>query len=100
MDFDRKDSIYNKCLQEIAGIYFTAREIDIIACMLNKRSTKKIASMLCISPRTVETHIHNIMIKIGINSKDRIVDFIEKSGKLRYVRQYYLGVLTQKLFET
>ena len=74
-----KKEIYNKQLNLIEGIKFTSREIDVIACILHNRGEKKIAMLLSISPRTVSTHIHNIMLKLGHNYIESIIDFIEKS---------------------
>lgn len=96
---DKKEEIYNQYLQEISGIKFTFREIDIIACILNNRSDKKIAQFLSIAPRTVGTHVHNIINKLGGISKDSIIDFVEKSGKLQHVREYYFHLVIQSFFE-
>jgi tetratricopeptide (TPR) repeat protein/DNA-binding CsgD family transcriptional regulator len=96
---DKKKELYTSCLVTICGVKFTIREIDIIACVLHNRGEKKIASLLMISPRTVGTHLHNIMLKIGKNSREHIIDFIEKSGKLQFVKKYYLQILVQSSFE-
>jgi tetratricopeptide (TPR) repeat protein/DNA-binding CsgD family transcriptional regulator len=95
----KKRELYDLYLNTIKDIKFTYREIDIIVCVLHNRGEKKIASILSISPRTVGTHMHNIMLKLGYNSRDSLIDFIEKSGKLLFARQYYLELLTQNLFE-
>ena len=71
---------YKEHLETINGINFTQREIDIIAFTLTRRSSKTIAPLLSISPRTVENHISNIMMKLECNSREAIIDFIEKSG--------------------
>ena len=94
-----KEKIYNEFLQEIKGIKFTPREIDTISCIIHNRKEKKIAAMLSISPRTVSTHVLNILNKLGCNSKDPIIDFIEKSGKLDYLKQYYFYLTVQSSFE-
>ena len=63
----------------INGINLTQREVDVISCIINIRGTKKIATILSISLRTVERHIHNIMLKSRCNSQEGIKDFVEKS---------------------
>ena len=80
-------------------LVFTFREIDIIACILHNRGEKKIASLLSISPRTVGTHVHNITLKLGQSSRESIIDFVEGSGKLLFIRKYYLHLLIQNSFE-
>ncbi len=99
ISYNNRSEIYNEYLKILTNIKFTSREIDVIACILHNRGEKKIAALLLISPRTVGTHIHNIMLKLGHSSKEYIIDFVEKSGKLLYIRQYYLHILIQRLFE-
>lgn len=97
---NKKHELYSNYLHEISGSQFTLREIDIISCVLRNRGEKKIADILDISPRTVGTHIRNIMGKFGAsNSRDYIIDSIEKSGKLQYVDQYYLHLIIEELFK-
>jgi tetratricopeptide (TPR) repeat protein/DNA-binding CsgD family transcriptional regulator len=92
-------ALYKKYLENINGIRFTPREIDVISLTLSGRSSKKIASLLSISPRTVENHIHNIMIKLECNSREGIIDFAEKSGKLSLLKDYYIKSLINSVFE-
>ena len=91
--YDKKQELYDNYLSEISNINFTFREIDIISCILHNRGEKKIAALLLIAPRTVSTHVHNIMLKLGYSSRESIIDFLEKSGKLSLIRQYYLCLL-------
>lgn len=84
---------------QIGKITFTDREIDIISCILNSRGAKKIASILFISPRTVETHIQNILMKIGGNSQETIIDFIEQSKQFKVIKEHYLNLLITAIFE-
>lgn len=99
MSLDKKKELHESYLREIVGIKFTLREIDVISCIMHNRGEKKIASLLQISPRTVGTHLHNIMLKLGQNSRESIIDFIEKSGKLSYIKKYYFHILIQSTFE-
>ena len=78
-DFSFPKDIYAKYLATINSVKFTPREIDIIAFISSGRSGKKTASFFSISPKTVENHTHNIMIKLQCNSRESIIDFIEKS---------------------
>lgn len=98
-DYRKQEELYENYLAVINGIKFTFREIDLIACIINNRGEKKIASLLSVSPRTVSAHVYNIMGKLNCNSKDQIIDFIERSGKLLHLRQYYLHLLIKAEFE-
>ena len=92
-------------LKIIESIEFTTREIDIIACVLSGWvAHKSIAAFLTtpsqtISPRTVETHLRNIMRKIGCLSQSGIIDYIEKSAKRSVVQSHYEYLQTQINFE-
>ena len=83
-----------KKITNLNGIKITAREIDIISCILNGRSIKTIAKLLCISTKTVETHIRNIMLKINCNSQEAIIDFVERSGNLFRIKSLYNKYIT------
>ncbi len=73
-------------IEKINGIHFTHREIDILAFLISGRSGKKIASCLAVSPKTVENHTRNIMGKLSCNSRESIIDFVEKSGKFLFAK--------------
>jgi len=90
---------YLEHLKLINGIKLTRREIDIIAFFICGRSAKKIASFFSISPKTVENHTHNIMLKLGCNSRESIIDFIERSNKFPILRKYYTATLSQASFD-
>jgi len=92
-------AFYASFLKEINGIKFSQREIDVIACLLNGRSTKKTASLLGLSPKTIETHMRNIMLKLDCNSRGSILDFIEKSNKYSFIKTYYTNILISYTFE-
>lgn len=73
----------------------TSREIDVIACLMDDRSAKKIATILGVKQKTIETHIFNIMQKLDKHSRASIVEFAKKSEYsqqliLRY-REIYIN---------
>jgi tetratricopeptide (TPR) repeat protein/DNA-binding CsgD family transcriptional regulator len=93
-------AIYSEHLEDINGIRFTPREIDVIACILNGRSAKTIPSLLLISSKTVATHLANIRSKTSCPSRESIIDFMEKSDKLPIIKHtYYLSLLAFIFFE-
>lgn len=94
-----RNYLYEKHLNEMINIKFTVREIDVMSCILYNRTEKKIAVLLSISHRTISVHVRNIMGKIGVNSKDALIDSIEKSGNLSFLRKYYFELLTTSVFK-
>lgn len=91
-------SLLYQNLSNINGIYFTIREIDIIACVLNNRGNKKIAELLTISTKTVETHVHNICIKIQGSTRESIIDFVYKYRKQEEFKLFYHYMLVDVYF--
>ncbi len=92
--------IYHASLKTINEIVFTQREIDIIACILSGRITKKIASLLVLSPKTIENHIRNIRLKLKVaGTQENIIDFIENSDKFSALKKYYASLMVQIEFE-
>ena len=100
-------NLFNSCLEEkdqkllavIEGVKFTYRELEIISCLLSGRSTKTIASMLLLSPRTIETHLRNVMRKLSCNSKESIINALEQSGNASSIRMIYPKVLLNANFK-
>ncbi len=93
-EHDRIDKL--RCIN---GVNFTAREIDIIACLFNARGTSRTASLLNISPRTVENHVRNLMVKLGCNSREGIIDYIEKNNKHSLFRDHYAHLILGQNFK-
>ncbi|MBX9804986.1 MAG: LuxR C-terminal-related transcriptional regulator [Alphaproteobacteria bacterium] len=91
--------IYYSQLKSVNGVKFTPREIDVIACLLSGKGSKTIAHFLSIEEKTVETHKYNIMRKLECNSKEGIIEFIEKSDKFSVLKQHYLTLLSEAIFE-
>lgn len=91
--------IYCDHLESVNNVRLTRREIDIVAYLCGGRSAKTISSFLSITPKTIEAHMRNIMTKLECNSRDGIIDFIEKSDKFLFIKKYYVSLLAQACFE-
>lgn len=52
---------------DIGGL--TARELQVLRLVAAGKSNKKIAGQLSISERTVERHVSNIFVKLGVSSR-------------------------------
>jgi predicted ATPase/DNA-binding CsgD family transcriptional regulator len=50
----------------------TTRESEIARLVADNLSNKQIATKLCVAERTVETHITNILNKLGLNSRNQL----------------------------
>jgi DNA-binding NarL/FixJ family response regulator len=58
----------------------TEREIEIIRLISKELSSQEIAEKLFIAPKTVETHRHNILKKLGLKNTVGLVKYALKNG--------------------
>lgn len=92
--FFQKKSHVNSVLDFNDKVIFTDREKDILACIVNGRTSKKcIATTLNISPKTVAFHNQNILKKINISSWEYIPQWLDdhnmtESLRARFVTLY------------
>ena len=54
----------------------TGREQEVARLVAQGMSNREIAEKLTVSPRTAESHVANILTKIGISQRERITDFL------------------------
>jgi non-specific serine/threonine protein kinase len=59
---------------------FTRREREVVSLLLSGRSNRQIADALAISERTAEAHVANILGKLGLNSRARVVVWAVAQG--------------------
>ena len=85
---------------KIQGLNFSPRELDVMACIMNGRTSKKaIAATLQINPGTAAAHTRNIMQKLNCSSWEHIRDFIERSGQAEFIQQHLKRVLAREQFD-
>ncbi len=58
----------------------TTREREVAALIAQGKSTREVAEMLVVSERTVESHVANIMFKLGVRSRSQIAVWAVEKG--------------------
>jgi DNA-binding NarL/FixJ family response regulator len=53
----------------------TSRELEVFELMSQNLTNKQIAEKLCIELGTVKNHVHNILTKLGVKSRDEVSRF-------------------------
>jgi DNA-binding NarL/FixJ family response regulator len=61
----------------------TAREREVAILIAQGKSNQAIAEALVVTKRTVETHIGNIMFKLGSTSRTQIAVWAVETGLVR-----------------
>ena len=65
----------------LRAIGVTSREVDVLQLMAEGLTNTGIAQKLVLSPRTVETHVANLVAKTGVANRAGLVE-LAKSGNL------------------
>jgi DNA-binding NarL/FixJ family response regulator len=65
----------------IAGL--TSREVEVAQLAAAGTSNQEIASLLAISPRTVERHITNVLAKLGLRNRTELAAVVHSAGLVR-----------------
>ncbi len=71
-------------VQGVAGL--TGREVEIVRLVAARRSNKEIGTALGISARTASTHLSNIFVKLGVESRGELADRAREAGLLEDAR--------------
>ena len=64
----------------VTAVQFTPREIDVLRMLAAGQSSQEIAKQLNISPRTVATHINNMLGKADVDSRAALVALGFRTG--------------------
>lgn len=71
-------------IDELAIKYdLSPRQKEVMALLAKGRDAKYIADKFVISPKTAKSHIYNLYIKLGIHSKQELIDVVEQFDNLR-----------------
>ena len=65
---------------KLAADSLTSREREVLQLIAEGRSTRKIAEILGISPKTAESHRSHLMVKLGIHEVAGLVRYAVKRG--------------------
>lgn len=78
-DVKRISDKINENLEALAeSKSLTVREVEIIKYLMHGRSVNSIAGQLILSPHTVKTHVRNVYNKVGVTSRQELLDILEQ----------------------
>ena len=61
--------VAQRLAERMGGPSLTARELEVLKCIVGGKSNKEIGHELTISEATVKTHINNILGKLGVSDR-------------------------------
>jgi DNA-binding NarL/FixJ family response regulator len=68
---------------EVAASRLTARELDVLALLVEGADTAEVARRLFLSPNTVRTHIQNILGKLQVHSRLEAASYAVRVGLVK-----------------
>lgn len=75
----RRRALWQQKIDTTCTLYkLSPREIEVLHILLRGRDVKYIMDKFCISQSTAKTHVYNIYRKLGIHSRQELIDFVEE----------------------
>ncbi|PNV64334.1 LuxR family transcriptional regulator, partial [Rubneribacter badeniensis] len=73
-----KDSVRSRC-ERLARIHgLSDREFDVLELLAKGHTRVSVAKRLYVSENTVRVHVKNIYAKLGIHSKQQLIDLVDR----------------------
>lgn len=82
---DKQKSTLNTSSYVLKNRYFlTRREIEILGCVFDGLSNSEISILLNIAPNTVKKHLSNIFLKLEVNSRTQLINFLVQNDLINH----------------
>ncbi|WP_139651088.1 helix-turn-helix transcriptional regulator [Raoultibacter phocaeensis] len=75
------DLFEQRCRALAEQAQLTPRESDMLRCLAQGRSTQYMAERFTLSENTVKSHVRNVYQKLGVHSKQDVIDIVHKDPK-------------------
>jgi DNA-binding NarL/FixJ family response regulator len=61
----------------------TARELEIAELVTDRKTNREIAAELFLSTKTIESHLRNVFVKLGVSSRVEVARAVERDRRGR-----------------
>lgn len=61
----------------------SGRELEVMLLLVQGRSAARVADSLGVSAATVNSHVHHVYRKLGVHSRQELLDMVEQEGQKR-----------------
>lgn len=75
------DRFEQRCRALAEQAQLTPRESDMLRCLAQGRSTQYMAERFTLSENTVKSHVRNVYQKLGVHSKQDVIDIVNEDPK-------------------
>ena len=75
---ERDDAVQTACARLVKAHGLSEREADVLGLLAKGHTRVSIAKRLFVSENTVRVHVKNIYVKLGIHSKQQLIDLLDK----------------------
>jgi DNA-binding NarL/FixJ family response regulator len=72
----RRGRGYSEVPERLRALGVTSRETDVLRLVVAGMGNSAIADRLCLSPRTVETHIASLFVKTGVSNRAELTKYM------------------------
>ena len=72
-----RGQLHERCFEASERYSLSARQIEVLCLIAQGRNAEYVANTLTISVSTAQTHIRNIYQKLGVHSRQELIDMIE-----------------------
>lgn len=93
-----QDSYVGKEMPVPAGHSLSEREVELLRVLATGATNDAIADLMCISPHTVKTHLHNIFHKINVDNRLQAVLWAKENLQKAWllILSSYLPTITEQ----
>lgn len=78
--FPREFNPRQAAVEELARVHLlTPREKEVLEFMARGRDVQFISESLVLSPNTVRTHVYSVFGKLGVHSRQELIDAVERA---------------------
>lgn len=74
-------SLEKRCEAIVRRFELSPRESDVLVAFAHGRNVAYLAERLCLSENTIRSHSKSLYTKLGIHSKQELLDLVEEAGK-------------------
>ena len=74
----------DRLAERIPAVELTPRETEVLTCITQGKSNRKVADQLCIAEKTVRIHVSSVLYKMGARDRTQATIYALQRGLVRF----------------